>query len=161
MIHLVFDLDFTLYQTPVYGEFDYSMLEEKQDLSILLESLPFNKIIFTNGTFGHAIKCLELMNLRHHFPDNKIVARDTMNDFKPSRESFMKCIEAQNIKENDKVFFFEDTVENLVESKSFGWITFFIGPVDLSYFKTIDKSYKNIEEALKMILKKYFIVYNP
>lgn len=159
MIHLVFDLDFTLYQTPVYGEFDYSMLEPKPYLSKLLNSLPFNKVIFTNGTFGHAIKCLELMELRDLFPDHKIVARDTMNDFKPSSESFIKCMKAQSIKETDKIFFFEDTVENLVSSKEFGWITFFIGPVVLNQFKSIDRSFKNIENALENIIEKYKKVY--
>jgi FMN phosphatase YigB (HAD superfamily) len=161
MIHFVFDLDFTLYQTPVYGEFNYDLLYENGQLSNLLGEIPFNKIIFTNGTFGHAIKCLELMNIRHHFPDHKIVARDTMNDFKPTPESFIKCIEAQNIKDTDKVFFFEDTVENLVASKDFGWITFFIGPINLSYFKTIDLSFNRVEHALEHIIKKMKIVYKP
>ena len=32
-----------------------------------------------------------------------------------------------NIKNNDKVVFFEDTAENLVTAKSLGWITVLIG----------------------------------
>jgi len=158
MLHFVFDLDYTLYQTQSEGYFDYSQLKENKYLDFLLGNIPFNKIIFTNGTYSHALACLEIMKLKHHFPDHKIVARDTINDLKPNMESFDKFKKHQDIKNNDKVIFFEDSVENLLASKKIDWITIYIGKHNVSQFKSINKQFENIETALEFIIDKNNIV---
>jgi putative hydrolase of the HAD superfamily len=158
MLHFVFDLDYTLYQTQSEGYFDYSQLKENKYLDFLLGNIPFNKIIFTNGTYSHALACLEIMKLKHHFPDHKIVARDTINDLKPNMESFDKFKKHQDIKNNDKVIFFEDSVENLLASKKIDWITIYIGKHNVSQFKSINKQFENIETSLEFIIDKNNIV---
>lgn len=158
MLHFVFDLDYTLYQTQGQKFFDYSQLKENKYLDFLLGNIPFNKIIFTNGTFSHAMECLRIMKLKHHFPNDKIVARDTINDLKPNTDAFIKFKKHQNIKNNDKVIFFEDSIENLLASKKLDWITVYIGDFNVSQFKSINKHYHTIEESLEFIIEKNNIV---
>ena len=101
---------------------------------------------------NHALKSIDLIGIKDNFPRDKIVARDTINDLKPHQSAFEKFIDCQNIKFNDNVFFFEDSFMNLVESKKYNWITFYIGDFDVKKFKKIDKSFKNIEDALEYII---------
>jgi beta-phosphoglucomutase-like phosphatase (HAD superfamily) len=98
------------------------------------------------------------MKLKHHFPNHKIVARDTINDLKPNTESFEKFKKHQDIKNNDKVIFFEDSVENLLASKKIDWITIYIGSHNVSQFKSINKQFNTIEESLEFIIDKNNIV---
>ena len=164
MLHFIFDLDYTLYQNDnITGEFSYNDIKENTYLNTLLGKITYNKIIFTNATFHHAIKCLDIMKIRHHFPDNKIVARDTMNDFKPSESSFMKCMENQGIgynplnfilKKNTNVIFFEDTKQNLIQSKKYNWVTIYIGKDDVSDEPTINRAFPTIEKSLEFIIEK-------
>ena len=100
------------------------------------------------------MKSLDLIGIKDNFPRDKIVARDTINDLKPQHSAFEKFIECQNIKPDDHVFFFEDSVMNLMESKKYNWITFYIGDFDVKHFTTINKSFPNIEEALEYIIYK-------
>ena len=154
MLHFVFDLDYTLYQTKEKTGFEYYMLNINPYLDRLLKAIKCNKILFTNGTFNHALKCIDLIGIKDHFPNDKIVARDTINDLKPQYSAFDKFIKCQNIKPDDHVFFFEDSVMNLMESKKYNWITFYIGDFDVNQFSKINKSFKNIEEALEYIIYK-------
>ena len=164
MLHFIFDLDYTLYQNDnITGEFSYNDIKENTYLNTLLDQITYNKIIFTNATFQHAIKCLDIMKIRHHFPDNKIVARDTINDFKPSESSFIKCMKHQGIghdpltlvlKKNTKVIFFEDTKQNLIQSKNHNWVTIYIGKEDVLDEPTINRSFPTIEKSLEFIIEK-------
>ena len=62
MLYWVFDLDETLYD--LYGRrFTYSLLEKDPHLSMTLNTIPCSKIIFTNGTYGHAIDCLKKIGI--------------------------------------------------------------------------------------------------
>lgn len=98
------------------------------------------------------------MNIKHHFPNDKIVARDTINDLKPSSEAFTKFKKHQNIKNSDKVIFFEDSVENLLASKKLDWITIYIGNYNVSQLKSINKHFHTIEHSLEFIIEKNNIV---
>ena len=62
MLYWIFDLDETLYD--LYGRrFNYNLLKKDQHLNMTLNSLPCKKIIFTNGTYGHAIDCLNRLQI--------------------------------------------------------------------------------------------------
>ena len=165
MLHFIFDLDYTLYQIEneaadnitgdLYEDIKPNIPHnERTPLDKLLSDITYNKIIFTNGTFQHAIKCLDILRIRHHFPNKKIVARDTMNDFKPSESSFIKCRKAQEIENNHKVIFFEDSIPNLIKSKDYNWVTIYIGKEDVSKYSTINREFKTIEDALEFIIDK-------
>ena len=129
MLYWVFDVDHTLYQLPKDSPFfSYSFLSPDPQLKYLLSTIPCKKLLFTNGTKGHGITTVEKLNVKEKFPDKCIVGRDTLNGLlKPDINAFSEFISLMNIKNNDKVVFFEDTAENLVTAKSLGWITVLIG----------------------------------
>ena len=129
MLYWVFDVDHTLYQLPKDSRFfSYSLLSPDPQLKYLLSTIPCKKLLFTNGTKGHGITTVEKLNVKEKFPDTCIVGRDTLNGLlKPDINAFSEFISLMNIKNNDKVVFFEDTAENLVTAKSLGWITVLIG----------------------------------
>ena len=129
MLYWVFDVDHTLYQLPKNSSFfSYSLLSPDPQLKYLLSTIPCKKLLFTNGTKGHGITTVETLNVKEKFPDKCIVGRDTLGGLlKPDINAFEEFIRLMNIKQNDKIVFFEDNAENLVTAKSLGWITVLIG----------------------------------
>tara|TARA_E500000178_G_C16652059_1_gene586837 strand:- start:170 stop:655 length:486 start_codon:yes stop_codon:yes gene_type:complete len=129
MLYWVFDVDHTLYQLPKNASFfSYSLLSPDPQLKYLLSTIPCKKLLFTNGTKGHGITTVETLSVKEKFPDKCIVGRDTLGGLlKPDINAFEEFIRLMNIKQNDKIVFFEDNAENLVTAKSLGWITVLIG----------------------------------
>ena len=129
MLYWVFDVDHTLYQLPKNASFfSYSLLSPDPQLKYLLSTIPCKKLLFTNGTKGHGITTVETLSVKEKFPDRCIVGRDTLGGLlKPDINAFEEFIRLMNIKQNDKIVFFEDNAENLVTAKSLGWITVLIG----------------------------------
>ena len=78
----VFDLDDTIlmHKQFRYG-LDYDLIKYDTNIDLFLSNLDGPKYIYTNGTFGHADKSLQMMNLSHHF--KTIYARDTLDSMKP------------------------------------------------------------------------------
>ena len=150
MLYWIFDLEHTLYSMDKNERFNYSKLYKNTQLDTQLGLLPCKKILFTNGTLGHANKALEKMGILHHFRGN-IHARDTLDALKPGMESFDRIIEKVGIKSRDKVVFFEDTVENLVTSKGYNWITVLISPRK-NLLPEIDFCFSNTNVALNFFL---------
>ena len=150
MLYWIFDLDHTLYSMDKNERFNYSKLYKNTQLDTQLGLLPCKKILFTNGTLGHANKALEKMGILHHFRGS-IHARDTLDALKPGMESFDRIIEKVGIKSRDKVVFFEDTVENLVTSKGYNWITVLISPRK-NLLPEIDFCFSNTNVALNFFL---------
>ena len=149
MLYLVFDLDHTLYQME---DFSYDKLKRNPYLKFLLDMISYKKLIFTNGTLGHAQLCLNLIDISDKF--GGIVARDTIKDLKPFKSSYEKFIQVNNILPNDYVFFFEDSLDNLEMAKRFGWITFYIGPQSQTHLPFVDMSFKSIEDNLEYFIAK-------
>ena len=150
MLYWIFDLDNTLYQLENNKNFSYKLLHNDKQLNYLINNLPLKKIIFTNGTYGHAVQCLKKLCV-HNF-DN-IVARDTIQDYKPNTTSYLKFMNVNNITNNDKCIFFDDLPENLIESKKFNWTTVLIGPKQYIH-EDIDFYFPNIYIALYYFLNK-------
>lgn len=150
MLYWIFDLDETLYD--LYGrEFSYNILEKDTHLDMTLNSLPCKKIIFTNGTYGHAINCLNRLQILNNF-DN-IIARDTIKDLKPRDSSFIKFIRKSKINYKDLCVFFEDSLINLEKAKQFGWITVYISKNQLENDSYIpDFQFPNIQIALNFFI---------
>lgn len=151
MLYWVFDLDLTLYQLPQNTSFDYKHLKPDTQLNYLLTILPCKKVIFTNGTYNHALVSLNKLSLKNNFMD--ITARDTINDLKPNASAISKFIEINNIKKNDKCVFFDDQPDNLIQSKKFGWITVLISSETI-LDENIDMQFPNIHIALNYFLSK-------
>ena len=71
MLHLVFDLDQTLYQQE---PFSYNTLKQNPYLNFLLEMLTYNKLIFTNATIPHAVLCLDIIGISKHFTTCQVLS---------------------------------------------------------------------------------------
>ena len=155
MLFWVFDLDYTLYQLPKNIEFNYLYLTPNNKLNNQLKLLPLKKVLFTNGTRGHAFKCLKLLKLEDIF-ENIVAREDVQYIMKPTIYSFNQFCLLNNINKTDKVVFFEDSIENLITAKNkFNWITVFIYPKRIK-IKEIDFWFPNIEAALSFFLDKIY-----
>ena len=60
----------------------------------------------------HTLKCVKIMKLEGLF--NKVLCRE-LTGFKPNVNSYIKLYHYANINIDDTCYFFEDTIENLVE----------------------------------------------
>ena len=65
---------------------------------------------------------MKLENVFH-----KISCRE-LTGFKPNINSYMRLFKIANLNFNEKTYFFEDTIENLLIAKNLGWITILISP---------------------------------
>tara|TARA_B110001469_G_C9611785_1_gene304354 strand:- start:583 stop:1056 length:474 start_codon:yes stop_codon:yes gene_type:complete len=151
MLYWVFDLDQTLYQLKSNNEFCYSNLCEDTQLNYLLIMLPSYKIIFTNGTYNHCIKCLDKLCINNNF--NSVVSRDMIKTLKPDYNSYLRFMKINNIKNSDKCVFFDDLPENLINAKGFGWITVLINK-NKYVSNDIDFWFPSIHIALNYFISK-------
>ena len=84
MLYWIFDLDNTLYQLRNNISFNYNLLTTDDQLNYLLMMLPSKKVIFTNGTYNHALKCMNSLNIKKtdicvffdDLPENLIEAKN-------------------------------------------------------------------------------------
>ena len=151
MLYWIFDLDQTLYQLPCNVDFNYKLLKKNDHLKYLLDSLPSTKIIFTNGTYNHAKVCLNKLDIMANF--KSIISRDKILTLKPEHNSYVRCMNLNNINNNDKCVFFDDLPDNLINAKSFGWITVLINR-NRYIDEQIDFWFPNIYVALNYFVSK-------
>jgi len=148
----IFDLDDTIIYYP-NNIVNYNNIKFDNNLFNLLNNLKHPKIIYTNGTYGHAEEVLNNMKLNNIF--NKVYARDTIPLMKPHINSF-KYVEddiKKNINRNNEYYFFDDRLDNLMTAKSLGWITIFINLKFVDKPLYVDYSFSNIHSALM-----YFVI---
>tara|TARA_B100000768_G_scaffold181571_1_gene205121 strand:+ start:441 stop:905 length:465 start_codon:yes stop_codon:yes gene_type:complete len=147
----IFDLDLTLYE--LNGNyFSYDKIIKPKNIRQYLDQLKGRKILFTNGTMEHSITCIHLLDLNKIF--HKILCRE-LTGLKPSINSYIKTYHHSGMKQNEKVFFFEDTLINLEMAKKFGWITILIKRNPSSYElsnKNVNFHFKDIISALEYFL---------
>ena len=150
MIHYIFDLDDTLIIHQNGLLLDYNNIQINNNLKKLLDNCKGECYIYTNGTLGHAYKIIKKMNIINSF--HKIYSRDTLPFMKPDKRSFITVNnDINNIYQNiDKIYFFDDLLENCKQAKNHGWITVWINPDCLSnnHYDYIDYSFENINSAL-------------
>jgi len=147
----IFDLDDTIIYYP-HGIVDYSNIYPDATLFNLFENLKYPKIIYTNGTHGHAINILKNMRLTEQF--TAVYARDTMPAMKPDMISY-KFVEndiRKNIDEKNKYYFFDDRLENLQTAKSRGWETIWVHEDFMNKPFYVDLAFPNIHTALMYYL---------
>ena len=151
MLYWIFDLDQTLYQLPSNVDFNYKLLKKNEHLKYLLDVLPSTKLIFTNGTYNHAKICLNKIDIENNF--KSIISRDKILTLKPEHNSYIRCMNLNNITNNDKCVFFDDLPDNLINAKSFGWITVLINR-NRYIDEQIDFWFPNIYVALNYFVSK-------
>ena len=151
MLYWIFDLDYTLYDINKSLNFNYERLDKDIPLDTFLKLLPCKKIIFTNGTYDHAIKCLDIMDIKNNF--ESIIARNTISDLKPNMNAYIKMMFMCDIDKKDKCVFFEDSINNLIIAKKFGWITVLISKFSINN-NSIDFCFPSVHYALRYFLTK-------
>ena len=147
----IFDLDDTIIYYP-NNIVNYNKITFDSNLFNLLNNLKHPKIIYTNGTYGHAEEVLNNMKLNNIF--NKVYARDTIPLMKPHINSF-KYVEndiKKNINRNNEYYFFDDRLDNLMTAKSLGWVTIFINLKFIDKPLYVDHSFSNIHSAVMYFL---------
>ena len=147
----IFDLDDTIIYYP-NNIVNYDNIKSDLNLYYLLDNLNSTKIIYTNGTYGHAEIVLKNMKLNNLF--NKIYARDTIPLMKPHINSF-KYVEKDiknHINKNNEYYFFDDRLDNLMTAKSLGWVTIFINLNFIDKPLYVDHSFSNIHSAVMYFL---------
>ena len=147
----IFDLDDTIIYYP-FGKVDYDNIRPDVTLFNLLDELKYPKIIYTNGTKGHADDILRNMRLTDSF--TAVYARDTMPAMKPHMLSY-KFVEndiRKNINEKNKYYFFDDRLENLEVAKARGWETIWVHDDFMNYPYYVDYSFPNIHTAVMFYL---------
>ena len=154
MVKFIFDLDYTLYSANDLIETDtshiyYNSFTPKNFMKHLLTQIPYDKFIFTNGSFSHAEIVLDKLSIKNQF--NDVLSTDMVfNRLKPEIIMYEAAIQKFDIKKNEDVFFFEDSDDNLKIAKNkFNWNTILISPVSIGRKpKYVDYIFKTIEEAL-------------
>ena len=152
MINWVFDLDLTLYELNG-NEFSYNNIIKTPKLKEMIGKLPGRKVMFTNGNLQHSLACIHILNLKRAF--HKVLCRE-LTGFKPSINSYIKAYHYTGMKQDEKTYFFEDTVINLEMAKKFNWITVLIKRNPTLYEKQnkrVDYIFPDITTALKFFLK--------
>ena len=159
MIILVFDLDDTLLMSNEYTR--YEDIKFNSELSNLLNSIKYKKIIYSNGTYGHVTNSLPKLLAKNNFTE--IYARDTIPAMKPEFRSFNYVKNSIFYKENLSRYndisyiFFDDNLNNMKTAKDIGWTTVWIPHRNYSNnlinsnYSFIDFKFNNVIIALKNI----------
>jgi len=155
----IFDLDWTLYSEMDISFINtvdfYDSFKEKLYLNKLLKKLTGQKYIFSNGNREHVRHVVNKMELNPIFKESDIAYSELYdNKLKPDIYAYKYVINKFKINDNDSVFFFEDSIENLETAKKLGWITILIGSINDNKPSYVDYHFSNVEIAI------LFIIYN-
>ena len=144
----VMDVDDTiiLHTKVIHDIYNMNNDTELLDMINSLDSQGF--YLYTNGTYSHGHNVSE--NLQLNDITNTIFARDTIPYMKPHIESFNYVNnQITDYKRNDyKIIFFDDLIENLVSARKVGWKTVWISNNFLKKPDFVDYSFPNIYDAL-------------
>jgi putative hydrolase of the HAD superfamily len=108
-------------------EADHSVLVVDSELRELIEGLPGQRIVFTNGGGGHPERVLESLGLASCF-DGIFDIEAAHLAPKPQRESYDRLVNRFSIDPKQSILI-EDTLRNLEPAHALGFTTALIGPV--------------------------------
>lgn len=91
-------------------------------LQKILRSLPYRKIIFTNGDRAHATRVLQALQVDTCF-DEIIDILDVAPYCKPMPESFHLALEKASVRDVSRCVIFEDSHRNLSTARALGMFT--------------------------------------
>lgn len=155
----IFDLDLTLYSENDYKDSDdqdeyYSSFKPKYLLGDLLKLIKGDKFILTNANIPHAKDVLAKLRLQNIFKD--IIASDIAGDeYKPDPSIYHIANHEFKIKNNDTVFFFEDSLDNIIAGKKiYNWKGILIDPNKKQKPKHVDYLFNTIEDAIIFFIAK-------
>ncbi len=102
-------------------DIDLSVLPELPELAAALDALPGRKLIYTNGSHGHAERVAEKLGILHHFED---ICDITACEFvpKPDLDGFNRMVRRHGVEPTDAAMF-EDLPHNLEAPHALGMTT--------------------------------------
>jgi putative hydrolase of the HAD superfamily len=105
-------------------DIDYSAVPRLENLSAAIAALPGRKLIFTNGTTGHANRVMKRLGVEDHF---EAVFDIVDSDYipKPDRAPYDK-FKGQHAVDPTRAAFFEDIAQNLEAPHDMGMTTVLI-----------------------------------
>ena len=110
---------------------DYSPVKKDDALRTLIQSLPGRKLVFTNASLEHGVKCAQQLGVEDLF-EGWFDIRDADFEPKPDMRTYEKFTAKFDVAPSGAIFF-EDTLKNLESAKLLGWQTAYIDPaIDLS-----------------------------
>ncbi len=117
---------------------DFSYLKPDREMDALLTRLPGRKLIYTNGSLGHAERVLERLDLGHHFEATfDIIAADYRP--KPAPEPY-RVLCARHGVAPERAVFVEDTARNLAPAAELGMTTVWLRHDDPDTHYALDES---------------------
>jgi putative hydrolase of the HAD superfamily len=103
-------------------DLDYTPVVPAPRLKAALQALPGRKIVFTNGSVGHAERTLKALGLDQDVFSELFGIEETGYIPKPRREAFDALVAAHSFDPNDAVMV-EDLSRNLVTAHAMGFST--------------------------------------
>ncbi|MCU0882075.1 MAG: pyrimidine 5'-nucleotidase [Hyphomonadaceae bacterium] len=103
-------------------DLDYTPVVPAPRMKAALQSLPGRKIVFTNGSVGHAERTLKALGLDEGVFSELFGIEETGYIPKPRREAFDALVDAHSFDPNDAVMV-EDLSRNLVTAHAMGFST--------------------------------------
>ena len=157
----IFDLDLTLYSDNDYIDSNdesiyYNSFKRKPFLKEILCSIPYPKYILTNASKDHADDVLKRMGITKCFKN--MMSADMFELYKPSIQTYKVAINLFKIKKDDRIFYFDDLVENLKPAKeNYNWITIWLtkNVTNKRKPKYVDYKFSSIEEAMMYLCAQY------
>ena len=131
---------------------NFNLLSKSKMLKDRLQSLPGEKIIYTNANYTYAEKVLNKLGIKEVFLDIFDIKK---TDYvpKPMKRSLNQLIKKYKL-DPEKTVYFEDLKKNLKYSSSIGFTTVHISNESTNELDSyIDFRFKTIINALDMIIK--------
>ncbi|CAN8301288.1 unnamed protein product [Cochlearia groenlandica] len=133
-----YEFDNDEYHSYVHGRLPYQNLKPDPVLRNLLISLPFQKLVFSNGDETHVTKALKRLGIEDCF--ERIISFETLNPkinetdqithfpviCKPEKTAFEKAFDIAQVNPH-KTLFFDDSVRNIQAGKAMGLHTVLVG----------------------------------
>tara|TARA_A100001015_G_C14974249_1_gene706507 strand:- start:860 stop:1309 length:450 start_codon:yes stop_codon:yes gene_type:complete len=145
MNYFIFDLDNTLFSLDTNNKI--KNVVSSNLLKILKEKGKL--ILFSNAKYLYCIYWLDILRIKKYF--SVIISSDFINGFKPNPLLYKKINKLCGIKNNDKVYFFDDIEVNLESSKTVKWITILINEKN-NKKKHIDYNYNDINTSIEYLI---------
>jgi len=109
-----------------------------------LETIPQDKVVFTNASREHAERVLNLLGIRHHF--SRIVdVRDMNYESKPQPGAYQRICELLAVRP-EECLLVEDNIRNLLPAKSLGMRTMLVRDGIEGGADSVDCAIERIEE---------------
>ncbi len=98
------------------------LLQPDQELKAMLDSVPLQKVVFTNASREHATRVLSILGVEHNIDlVIDILATELAN--KPNLEAYHRALALSGNPDPRECVFVDDRVENLIPPAEMGMIT--------------------------------------